>query len=654
MEPAVRKRSHDDFAQDVVELEDGSDTKTSKSAVMKPTGDSCEHLRAPASPSSRTNSESAVPPTQTQPEPHSSPNGSPTLTEAGSSTPARLSPYPLTPTKISPDKNSSDVNDLQTMVASSKGNVPKRKRLTAVEKEAKDKELAEKKKEREEQAAKKVAEKAKQEEEKTARAKEREEKRKQKEEEDRLRAEQRDEKRRKKEEEQRRVQEEKDKKARSQPKLNAFFKLPGTPKKPGTDCDSAEGSPAKRESGDATVKQAGTEYEKLFKPFFVRENMRLAPSATQMDDETKAAKSRILDEFVTRQRVGVDREPLRFDPVEVFCLPTKIFRRGRVHPPVKHIMETTYKEAEHSTSASGPGANDVFQEARKKLAHIPQKVIAFSQDVRPPYYGTATLKPYALGRVAMVKLARKPAERSLPLDYDYDSEAEWQDEEGEDIDMEDDEEELDDEDDMDEFLDDADDAGLSRRVFGSTMEPDCTGICYENHHVAGSNRTLYEHRMEFIHGKRIVLGEVDGLRTNEQATDGVENIRSIDPFSTHYWEPEARTQPTRATQAAPDGATKMMPPPAPANAFAALSAGASNSTTPAKLVKAELLNDFKRAILDNKALSKVGIIDFIFHQFRDSVSRAEVKNTLEHVAEKKKGAGRLKEWDLKPGHEMVS
>lgn len=97
----------------------------------------------------------------------------------------------------------------------------------------------------------------------------------------------------------------------------------------------------------------------------------------------------------------------------------------------------------------------------------------------------------------------------------------------------------------------------------------------------------------------------------------------------------------------------MPPPPAPTNAFAALGAAAAATGAPAKLVKAELLNEFKQAILDNKALSKVGIIDFIFHQFRDDVSRAEVKNTLEHVAEKK-GAGRSKEWDLKPGHGIVS
>ena len=48
----------------------------------------------------------------------------------------------------------------------------------------------------------------------------------------------------------------------------------------------------------------------------------------------------------------------------------------------------------------------------------------------------------------------------------------------------------------------------------------------------------------------------------------------------------------------------------------------------------------------------VGIVDFIFNQFRDSVSRAEVKNTLELVAEKK-GQGRAKTWALKPGHEVT-
>ena len=97
----------------------------------------------------------------------------------------------------------------------------------------------------------------------------------------------------------------------------------------------------------------------------------------------------------------------------------------------------------------------------------------------------------------------------------------------------------------------------------------------------------------------------------------------------------------------------MPPPPTPSNAFAALTGAGGNSGASTKLVKSELLDDVKRAILDNKALSKVGIIDFLYHQFRDDVSRAEVKNTVELVAEKT-GKGRSKEWALKSGHEITS
>lgn len=96
----------------------------------------------------------------------------------------------------------------------------------------------------------------------------------------------------------------------------------------------------------------------------------------------------------------------------------------------------------------------------------------------------------------------------------------------------------------------------------------------------------------------------------------------------------------------------MAPPPAPANAFAALSKPAAPSSEGVKLVKDEIMEDVKRAILSNKLLSKVGMVDVVYQQFRDRSSRAEVKNTIEVVAEKKKGANRLKEWELKPGHEL--
>lgn len=136
-----------------------------------------------------------------------------------------------------------------------------------------------------------------------------------------------------------------------------------------------------------------------------------------------------------------------------------------------------------------------------------------------------------------------------------------------------------------------------------------------------------------------------------RCAEGLQSSWGVDPFSAQYWEPETKATRAKTAQAANGEAAEMAPPPAPANAFAALDGEVANSATSAKLVKAELLNDVKQAILDNRALSKAGIIDFIFHQFRNKASRAEVKNTLELVAEKK-GSGRIKEWDLKPGHEI--
>ncbi|KAG5982823.1 hypothetical protein E4U55_001276 [Claviceps digitariae] len=626
MDSSGRKRSHDEYAGDVVKAVGGADARASTATSIRTAGDS------------------SLPP-RVQSEIRFSPNGlgSPAPTETGSSTPAPGSPSLLTPTKAKPSESlhgddtpttmSPNVLAPSSSSAINPGPSSRRKRLTAVEKQAKEKELAEKKREREEQAARKAAEKAKLEEEKAVRAKEREDKRKQKEEDDRLKAEQRDEKKRKKEEEQRRIHEEKEKKARSQPKLNAFFKIPSTAKPESNNVVSDVAGPI----GNTHVVEQ-TEYDRLFKPFFVRENTRLAPCATQMDEETKEAKSRILDEFITN-RQGHQESTTRtpFNAIEHLCLPYKPSKRGKIHHPVKHIMES---------ASSGTGGT--FDEARKKLASIPQKIIAFSEDVRPPYYGTVTLKPFALGRAIMSQLARRPTCRRLPLNYDYDSEAEWQEEEGEDVDMDDDdEEELDDEDNMDGFLDDTEDGGIStRRVFGQAMEPESTGICFENEDRLGPNRTTYEHRMEFIH------------------EEGWQHHGGIDPFSTQYWDPEKRVKAAKsavtaataaaaAASSATSTANNMPPPAAPHNAFAALNGEAGNVTaaTAAKLVKAELMNDVKKAILDNKALSKVGIIDFIFHQFRDNVSRTEVKNTLELVAEKKK-VGRVKEWDLKPGHEL--
>jgi chromatin assembly factor 1 subunit A len=327
--------------------------------------------------------------------------------------------------------------------------------------------------------------------------KEREEKRKKKEEEDKAKAEQRDEKRRKKEEEQQRLQDEKDKKARQQKTLNSFFKAPGTPKKP-VDVASKIESPSNEPTPSAAPKPTITPYQKLFKPFFVKDSMRMA-SSSRMDEATKEAKSKALDTYL----VGASQQSnsvVPFKPRELFGSSATDIKRGRQHYPVKHIMEMIYKQTAGSGNAGTDETNNIIKQAKAKLATVPVKIISFSQDVRPPYYGTITYHPFALGRQHMRSLARKSVNRVLPLDYDFDSEAEWQEEDGEDVDMDDDEEELDEEDDMDGFLDDSEDAGLTRRIFANNIEPETTGICFEDTDRVGPASAAYVHRMEFMHG----------------------------------------------------------------------------------------------------------------------------------------------------------
>ncbi|KAM0240576.1 hypothetical protein ACHAPO_002477 [Fusarium lateritium] len=606
-EATGRKRSHDEFTGDPMVVDTSEDAK-----LPPPVSDTVngEHTA--------TNGERAPSPASSE------------LSEPGTCTPPRASPSPQTPAK----KQATQA----TVASASKSTttLPKRKKLTPAEKAEKEKEAARVKAEKEKEVArlreerdKKAAirqvERAKAEAEKAAKAKEREEKKRQV-----------DEERKRKEDEKKRKEEEKEKKARQQPTLGAFFKAPSTPKKAVDNNQTKNGTPGESSLTKVIPKASKTEYQKLFQPFFIKDHTKVAHIGPEMDTETREVKSKILDQCVK----GLREEELngsRFDPVRLFALPSKPCPRGMLHHPVKHIMEQVFKETEKAENA-GPGHVDkIMRDTRRKLSKVPIKVISFSQDVRPPYYGTITFKPFALGKLNMSQLARKPTGRRLPLDYDYDSEAEWQEEEeGEDLDVDDDEEEMDDEDDMDEFLDDSEDAGLSRRIFANTLEPNSTGICFESGNGT-TNQVAHDHRMEFMH-------------------NGLPQTWGIDPFSTQYWEPEVKNKtakPTKTTQAS-ETATKMPPPPTPSNAFAALTGGSNGgSGGTLKLVKSELLDDVKRSILENKALSKVGIIDFIYHQFRDGASRVEVKNTVELVAEKT-GKGRTKEWSLKSGHEIAS
>lgn len=426
----------------------------------------------------------------------STPVGSPSLTDAQSSTPTQQSGSPQTPSKTVFSKTSPNGAQSGSPEASASKPVIKRKRLTPQEKQARERDIAEKKKDREAQAATRAAKKAREQDEKAVQAKERDEKRKSKEE-DKAKAE----KRHKREEKRQRIQEEKDKEARSQTKLNRFLIAPKTPSKT-ADSSSNSASPNKTDVV-APAPKSESVYEQLFKPFNVKDDMRLAKATAHMTEGTRETKSRRLDDLIGGGREP-EAKPAPFDAEELLGLSCTMLRRGRLHHPVRHIMETASKEAERLGSRGGLASGNVLDNVRSKLAKVPMKIIAFSQDVRPPYYGTITMKPFGLGQGNMSRQARRSTHQRLPLDYKYDSEAEWQDEEGEDVDVDDDdddEQDDDDDDDMDGFLDDSEDAGLARRVFANTMEPQSSGILFENESVS-AECMIGEYKLEFMHGEQ--------------------------------------------------------------------------------------------------------------------------------------------------------
>ncbi|KAH9429443.1 hypothetical protein MCOR02_010845 [Pyricularia oryzae] len=567
-----------------------------------------------------------------------------TMTISGDSSPISPltdrthSPTPPRPTIAIPtDPKTTPTPAKVTAPAPTGGEPPaKRKCLTVAEKEEKSKAKLEK----EQAKVAKQAEKAKAEEEKKAKAEEREKEREKKRLEKEQKQQEKERKQQEKEEEQRKAQEAKDKKERSQLKLASFFKAgPSTPSKattkaqPKADASPSTATPVQSISQDVPVDEA-SEYRKVFQPFFVKEYVKLAKKAFDFDEAALLTKSRQLDEYVGGSK---DYQPKQFkgpDSVEYFCLPTLPPPRGRPYPSVRKIV-SILSDASTMAGASSAAPIDLTdspaQAARRLLSEVPMKYLRFFQDVRPAYYGTVTSLPPSLGSydksstatlhaARLRKLARKPISRQvLPLQYDYDSEAEWVDDgDGEDIegDDDDDDDDEDDDEDMTDFLDNSEDL-IKRPVFASGMEPESSGLCFEDAR-AGPSSDMAKYRMEFI---------LDNER------------QSIDPFSSQYWQTEPCQKTTAPTTALLHPSTAKTP----SNAFAALSGPGGKK---AAIVPANLLDDFKHAILKYPKLSKVGLVEVLSTQF-EKCTKAQVKNSVEMLAERHD-----KTWRLKAEHAL--
>ena len=397
-------------------------------------------------------------------------------------------------------------------------NANKRTKLTFAEKEAKqiekkfkEQQKAEEKAKKEEERTKREEGKARKDEEKRVKEAEKEERKKVKEEQAKARE---AEKQRKLEEKQK-AEEDKDKKAKvyyctrsrraicvmltflqSQLRLNAFFVQPSiandTPSASPTR-DTAS-PPSSRRSSIAEIhaveasrersrsvsvtpqKPRLTEYERQFPPFFLHSHTVLAPCSRFSRDEKGLVYAQSKIDEGLGQGMGTVGSFNAYDLLHLSSDSNQRF--PRVHA-VKDIIAKIHGSVRNPIDLTESQFRRVIQKPTDLLKTVPMKYLKFYEDYRPPYTGSFT-KP--LDRRAMSKLCRKPFSRELPnTNYDYDSEAEWEEpEEGEDLNSEGEEEvgEEEEENEMDGFLDDENDALKKRPLLGD-LEPTCSGICWE-------------------------------------------------------------------------------------------------------------------------------------------------------------------------------
>ncbi|KAI1260029.1 hypothetical protein F5Y18DRAFT_407162 [Xylariaceae sp. FL1019] len=376
-------------------------------------------------------------------------------------------------------------------------------------------------------------------------------------------------------------------------------------------------------------------YEQTFQPFFIKAGVTLAPPPFEMDDAAKGAKSKRLDEYLSGSR-GEYTPARPFDAQEVFdfAFPQQ---RGIITPSVKDIMATIHGDDDSVVFGLGGSKSESQTEknlikAQDKLDAIRMKYIRFYEDVRPAYCGTVTTQ---MDRQKLRMLSRRPTGKILQLAYDYDSEAEWVEDDGEDLDdAEDEEEDVDADEEMDDFVDDSELApNMVRPGFEADSQPVSTGICFEDTKRLGPCATTYKFRLEFL-------------------LDTLEHHSLIDPFSTAYWpSPEKKAA---GPPALAKGAKSAVP------TYALKEVACPNvrgsTTLDGSMVRPAIIDDFKRALISEefRDLTKTTIVELLAKKFT-SCTKLQVKTTVDAIAHRVATPGArksVKQWALLPGHEI--
>lgn len=438
-------------------------------------------------------------------------------------------------------------------------------------------------------------------------------------------------------------------------RLGTFFGRPATASSPPTLPDDVSSGVPSRRSSIASIdmekpdlqvtslQPSNPGYSKWILPFFTHDDTEVAPA------------NRFL-----QHRVAVDAEEPVLDPrfpSEQIEPVTRRFgkakRRHRKFRPVKEIVADIGNESD-PIDLTKDGVGSLPQHL---LSKIPYKILSYREDVRPPYQGTYTR---TVSPRSTRKLSRRPTYRGLPaVDYDYDSEAEWQEPDADDEDLGDEDELSEDDEDggeMADFLDDGEETA-KRRVVASDAKTVSTGICWQGETediVCGIDLTAY--RLDRMHDNQTL---------------------PIDPYSTNHWTMMTKSTPMKpkvdATRVDAD-LTPMQPPPrmpltslapnaSPLRAFvttmtpadgtgqkenavppAVIAQQSKKSGKPVKPIPPDVLPAFKAAI-SGSDLNKVALIEILKKQF-PKCSKDTIKGTLENVAERRGAKEADKRWIL--------
>lgn len=231
--------------------------------------------------------------------------------------------------------------------------------------------------------------------------------------------------------------------------------------------------------------QAASDYEKTFLPFAAPSYSTVAPiNHFTWDAEATRLSSRDVEAWIHSKRQS--SQLAQSVPESLNMAPNEIYPRGWKPIPTSEIIYKLDAGAKQTFDLTSDQVVKPTEDPQILLRSIPIKFIYFHEDVRPPYVGT-------LSRFEDItdtrRLARRPNFKiRRELDYDYDSEAEWEEpEEGEELcsDAEDDDESVDDAEELEGFLDDEGAEEVRKPKSKPTtgdMQPISTGLCWEDMH----------------------------------------------------------------------------------------------------------------------------------------------------------------------------